>query len=270
MTVGRLSRATLVVVLVLGVLIPFAWVLRVALKPTDGYVSDPAGLGGGFTLSNFTDAWSSGGLGSAIANSLLVVPLGAVIATTLSTLAGYGLAKLPFPGAKIVRGVIVAGIAVPLAAIVIPEFDQGLAIGYVNSRPGLSLVYGTFFACWGTLFMESYMVGIPDELLESGQMDGANTVQSFVRLVLPLAAPAIITVLMLNVFLQWSELILALVMLPNNPTITVAIAQFSTQFYTGGPLTAAGMIIVAAPIFVLFLVGQRWIRRAVFAGAVKG
>ncbi|MDO8188011.1 carbohydrate ABC transporter permease [Conexibacter sp. JD483] len=256
----------------LAVVLPLLWVVRVALKPTDDYIGDPGSFGGGWTLENFGHAWSNGGIGDALFNSLRIVPLGAVLATVLATLAGYGLSKMLFPGRRFVFGIAVATMTLPLAALVIPLFDEGLRLGYVDSRFGLSLIYATLFAPWGTLFLASYFRGLPDELLESAQVDGAGTLRAFWSIAVPLALPAIATVLILNVFLQWSELILALVMLPDSSkqTITVAIAQFSGQFRTGGPLTAAGMIMAAAPVMVVFLLGQRWLRAGVTAGAVKG
>jgi ABC-type glycerol-3-phosphate transport system permease component len=119
--------------------------------------------------------------------------------------------------------------------------------------------------------MASYFRGLPDELIESARIDGARIDQVFVRVAVPLARPAVVTVLLINVFVQWSELVLALVLLPDadKQTATVAIATFSTQFRTGGPLTAAGIIIVSAPIFVLFLLGQRSLRTGLLAGGLK-
>jgi ABC-type glycerol-3-phosphate transport system permease component len=256
----------------LSVVVPLLWVVRVALKPPEDHIGNPASLGGGWTLGNFADAWGTGGLGEALWNSLRIVSLGALVATALATLAAFALAKLRFPGKRLVWACVLATLTLPLAALVIPLFDEGLRIGYVDSRLGLSLVYGAIFAPWATVFLHSYFQALPDELLESAQIDGAGVLRAFVSIAVPLAAPAIGTVLVLNVFLQWSELILALVMLPGEgkQTVTVAIANFSSQFRTGGPLTAAGMILAALPIIVVFLVGQRWLRADVFSGAVKG
>jgi ABC-type glycerol-3-phosphate transport system permease component len=256
----------------LAVIVPLAWVIRVALKPREDYIGDPGSLGGGWTLENFSLAWSTGGIGDALVNSLRIVPLGAVLATALATLAGYGLARLAFPGGRVVWALAIGTMTLPLAALVIPLFDEGLRLGYVDSRLGLSAIYGTLFAPWGTLFLHSYFKGLPGELLESAQVDGAGPLRAFWLIAVPLALPAIASVLIINVFLQWSELILALVMLPDaqKQTVTVAIAQFSTQFRTGGPLTAAGMIVAAAPIVAIFLAGQRWLRAGVLTGAVKG
>jgi ABC-type glycerol-3-phosphate transport system permease component len=268
---GRVA-AVVMALAALSVVVPLLWVVRVALKPPEDHVGNPGGLGGGWTLQNFGDAWSTGGLGDALLNSVRIVGLGALVATVLATLAGYALAKLRFPGKRVVWAGVLMTMTLPLAALVIPLFDEGLRLGYVDSMLGLSLIYGTLFAPWATVFLHSYFRGLPDELIESAQIDGASVFRAFRSIAVPLAAPAIATVLILNVFLQWSDLILALVLLPDTEkqTVTVAIANFSSQFRTGGPLTAAGMMIAAAPIVLLFLLGQRRLRSGILGGAVKG
>jgi ABC-type glycerol-3-phosphate transport system permease component len=255
----------------ISIVVPLVWVARIAFKPTREYIGDPAGWTGGFTTQNFHDAWGIGRLGHSMLNSLAVVPLGAVGATLLGTMAGFALAKLTFTGKRLVWIAIVLTLTMPLAALALPLFDLALRAGIVNSRLGLSLIFAAIFAPWGSLFMYSYFRGLPDELLESAQVDGAGTFRAFATIAVPLALPAIVTTVLLNIFLQWSELILSLVMLQDNAkqTVTVAIAQFSSQYRTVGPVTAAGMIIASVPILTLFLFGQRWLDSDIFTGGVK-
>jgi ABC-type glycerol-3-phosphate transport system permease component len=134
------------------------------------------------------------------------------------------------------------------------------------------IVYGAFFASWTSLFFFSFFRDLPGDLLEAASLDGATATQSFRSIALPLAAPAIAVGFVLNVFLQWSELLLGLIMLPSGDvrTAMTAVASFSTQFRTGGPLTAAATIIVALPIFLLFLGAQRWLKTEIFGGSLKG
>jgi ABC-type glycerol-3-phosphate transport system permease component len=265
------ARATIVLVAVLAVALPLLWTMRVALRPIDSFIGDPAGLGGGVTLRNFSDAWSAG-LGHALLNSLLIVGLGSVVATALAALAGYGLAKEEMPGKRVVVAIAVLTLVVPLSSLAIPLFDESLQLGLLDSRPALGLMYGALFGSWGALFLRAYYASLPDELIDAAKVDGAGSWRTFVAIALPLAAPAIATVLVLNIFIQWSELLLALVMLPTteNQTASAVLAQMSTQFRAGGPLTAAGLFITVVPIVAAFAASQRWLRAEVFSGAVKG
>ncbi len=262
----------------LAVLFPLLWVLRTATKTDAEFISSPASIGGTITLDNFAAAWGSVDLGGAIGDSLLITLPGAALATFLGVLAGYAFAKLPVPGRRALIALAVGGLTIPIAALVIPQFDQALwlrdAIGvsYVDSVWGVALVYGAFFASWSSLFFFSWFRDLPADLLEASWIDGATAFQTFRRIALPLAVPAIAVGFVLNVFLQWSEVLLGLIMLPSGEATTAmtAIASFSTQFRVGGPLTAAATIIVALPIFILFLVAQRWLRTEIFGGSVKG
>lgn len=271
---GRTAQIVARVVVALAmfaVIGPLVWVVRVALRPQAAFLTDPAGFGGGVTLHNLADAWSIGGLGDALLGSARVVVPGALLATALAATAGWGIAGYRFRGRGLLTGVMVAAMFLPLAALVMPLFDQGVRLHVVGHRWWLSLVYGTVFAPWGTLFLRSVFLSVPDDIREAATIDGAGSLRVFTSIVLPISKHALATTFVINVFLQWSELILALLLLPAADTtmVSVAIAQFSTQFRTGGPLTAAGLVIGVAPIVALFVVAQRWLRAGAMAGALK-
>lgn len=268
----RWSARLVMAVAVVAVLFPLAWVVRVATKTEDGFIREPASLAGEITLANFGAAWSAVDLGGAIRDSLSITIPGALLATLVGTLAGYAFAKLRLPARRLLMGLAVGGLTIPVAALVVPQFDQALDLGYLDTHIGLIVVYGSFFASWTSLFFYSFFRDLPDDLLEAAAIDGATAGQGFRRIALPLAAPAIAVGFVLNLFLQWSELLLGLIMLPSGDvrTAMTAVASFSTQFRTGGPLTAAAAIIVAIPIFLLFIGAQRWLRTEIFGGSIKG
>jgi multiple sugar transport system permease protein len=270
--VGRWSARAVMAIAVAAVLFPLFWVLRVATKTEDAFIREPSGIGGEVTLGNFVAAWNAVDLGGAIIDSLSITIPGALVSTILGTLAGYAFAKLRLPARRVLMGLAVGGLTIPVAALAIPQFDQALEFGYLDTRLGLVIVYGAFFASWTSLFFFSFFRDLPGDLLEAAALDGATATQSFRAIALPLAAPAIAVGFVLNVFLQWSELLLGLIMLPSGDirTAMTAVASFSTQFRTGGPLTAAATIIVAAPIFLLFLAAQRWLKTEIFGGSLKG
>jgi ABC-type glycerol-3-phosphate transport system permease component len=268
---GGVGRRLVVAIAVLTVVFPLGWVVRLATRPEESYLADPSGLGGGFTFQNFSEAWTTGDLGQTTLNTLRVVPAGALLATLVAVLAGFSFAKLNPPAKNLLIAFVVLAIAVPLPAIIIPLFEQGLRWHFTNSYLGLVLVFGALFAPWGTYFFYSYFHSVPDGLIDSARVDGATELRLFTRIALPLAKPAIATVLVINVLAQWSNLLLALVMLPDpeKQTVIVSIALYSGQYRTGGPVMAAGMLIAALPMILLFAAGQRYMRAGAFAGAVK-
>jgi len=274
----RWTSRVVMVAACLAVIFPLLWVVRIALKTDPGFLADPSGIGGDFTLDNFASAWNAVDLGGAITTSLLITIPGAALATALGVLAGYAFAKLPVPARRLLIALAVGGLTIPVAALVIPAFDQALEVAdlfgssYLDTTWGLTLIYGAFFSSWSALFFFSYFRDLPADLIEAASLDGASVFQTFRRVALPLAGPAVAVGFVLNVFLQWSEVLLGLIMLPGGKqqTAMTAIASFSTQFRVGGPLTAAAAIIVALPIFALFLVAQRWLKTEIFGGSIKG
>lgn len=253
------------------VLGPILWVVRVALKPERDYIGAPASIGGGWTAQNLVTAWTSGGMASAILHSTITVAVGATLAVTLAACSGFALARYRFGGRALMIVLTTAALFLPVAALVIPLFEVMQTLGILGSLPWLGVVYGVLFSAWATVFMRSYFTQLPSEVFEAADVDGAGPVRQFVSIALPMAKPALATAFILTCFLQWSELLLALLLLPagDTPTVAVAIAQFATQFRTAGPLTAAAMIVGTIPVLLLFLVGQRWLQAGALSGAVK-
>jgi ABC-type glycerol-3-phosphate transport system permease component len=268
---GGLLRLGLVACAVSAVILPLLWTIRIALKPLGAYTRHPSGIGGGFTFANFSSAWTAGLLGEGFKNSFLIVPAGALLATVVATLAGFALNKLEVPARKLVAIVVILGIGVPIPAVALPLFDQNLRLGIVDWRLGLVFVYGAIFASWGTLFMSAYFGNVPGSLIESARLDGATTFGVFRRIAVPLAAPAVVSVFVINFFIMWAELLLALVLLPSEgkKTVEIALAAFSTQYETGGPTAAAAALMAAGPVFLLFAASQRYLAKGLLTGAVK-
>lgn len=256
---------------VAAVLLPLAWVIRLAFRPLSEYTGDPTGIDGGVTFENIQTAWEAG-IGNGLLTSALVVPLGALIATVLATVTGYALAKEEVPFRRAITGLIVATIAVPLTSLAVPVFDQALQFGYLGSRPALGVVYGVLFTGWGVLFMTSYYSALPDELLEAARCDGAGRFRTMIEIAFPISVPAMISIFVVNMFSMWSELIVGLILLPttSQQTAAVVLAQFATQYRSGGPVTAAAMLIMIMPMVIAFFLCQRWLKAEILGGAVKG
>lgn len=268
---SRLMSGVIIALAVAIVLGPLLWVVRVALRPVNEFIIAPTDLGGTWTLDNIITAIVVGGMGSAVLNSLVVISIGAPLAVLLGSMTGYALARFRFVGKGLVAAAVSIALFLPMAALVMPLFNLALDFGILNSLPWLAVIYGVIFSSWVTLFLRSYFIQLPSEIFEAARVDGAGSIRTFVSIALPMAKPALATALILSCFVQWSELLLALLLLPNGdtPTATVGIAQFSSQYRTGGPQTAAAMLVGTLPILLLFLVGQRWLQAGTLSGSVK-
>ena len=120
--------------------------------------------------------------------------------------------------------------------------------------------------------LTNFFKTIPHEIVESALIDGASLLDILVRIVLPLSAPALVTMIVVNALWVWNDLLIALILLPddNLRTLMVGITLFGGRFSNDVPVAVAGMLMAALPMFLLYVVGQRYFIHGMVAGAIKG
>jgi alpha-glucoside transport system permease protein len=226
----------------------------------------------GFTLESYQTVLDTEGIAPSILNSLLISVPATVLQVTISLFAGYAFAWMRFPGRDLFFFVIVGLLVVPIQMTFIPV---------LRIFAGLHLA-GTFLAVWlahtgyglpfQTYLLRSYIGSLPKEVFESADIDGANHVTKFWRLVVPMSVPAIAANVIFVFLGVWNDLLVALVFLGQgaNRPLTVIVAQLTTSLGGGWQfLTAAAVIQMTLPLLV-FLGLQRYFVRGISAGAVKG
>jgi len=196
------------------------------------------------------------------------VPLGVLLAAMV----GYALSKLDFPFRNAVLFAVVLGMTVPIYIAIVPLFTMLRQAGMTDSILGIIPPYLAFGLPLQVLILQSFFRRVPDELIEAARIDGAGDVRIFVRLVLPLSVPALVTVGILDGVATWNELFLALSLLSSegNRTIPLGLLNFQGQFATNYTGLAAGVLIAVVPILVLYMLLQKWIVGGLTAGATKG
>lgn len=227
------------------------------------------------TLYNFRELFSgSSDFPMLFANSLIVVISTVVVCITVGLLAAYSLSK--FQWSKLLVGSLLAAILliqlVPPVALA-PSFYVILNnIGLYDSRIGLILVNTIFNLPFAIFLMKAYFDGVSDELREAALVDGSTELGTFLKVMLPLAAPGVAAVAILVAILTWNEFLMALSLTstPNAQTITVGIATFIQPYQIlYGEMTAASSI-ASMPIILLAVVAHRYIVAGLTTGAVKG
>jgi len=251
-------------------LAPILWIVGLALRSgADVYSRSivPRAL----RPENFLDAWDQFGMGVLFLNSILVTVASVVVAVILSVFAAYGFARLRFRGSEVLFLLILLGLMIPPAALIIPLFVEIRTMGLYDTHVGLSLVYVAFGLPLSILVLRSFFAAIPKELLEAARIDGASEWRILFQVVVPLAKAPIATVSILMFLFCWNDFFLALVLLrdASSYTLPVGIAQFIGQYSTPYELVAAAVLIVAVPVFILYLVLHRQFEQGVAEGAVK-
>lgn len=256
--------------LALSCLYPIFFAVNTALKDNRGYILDRFGVTWQPSFDNFVTAWGRARFSEYFLNSVTVT-LGAVFLLLLTaSLAGFALAVLRFPYRRTVFVVILAALMIPVQVVLVPFYQTIIALNLLNTRIGLILSYTAFFLPFSVYLMTAFYAGLPRELTEAARIDGARFWQVWWYVMLPMGAPALITLGILNTLYCWNDVLISLLVLQNERTLMVGITALRGEYTTNVPLLAAGIVLAAAPIVVIYLIFQRRIVAGIAAGAVKG
>jgi raffinose/stachyose/melibiose transport system permease protein len=190
----------------------------------------------------------------------------------VATPAAYAIARLALPGGRAIFIAILAMMMVPAQTTVIPLFLIVRDLGLLNSRLGLVLVYAATGAAFSIFVLRSFFLSIPTELEDAALCDGANRVQAFVHIVLPLARPGLATVAIFQGMEIWNEFFLAFIFIrdPGRQTIPLGLVEFFSRYQSEWVLYFAALTTISLPVIVLYVAMQRQFIQGLTAGALKG
>jgi multiple sugar transport system permease protein len=254
-------------------LLPVLWILSLSLKPTST-VKDGKLIPSSLTLDNYRGIFRGDFFSSALINSVGIGLTTTAIAVVIGAMAAYAVARLEFPGKRLLIGVVLLISMFPAISLVTPLFNIERRVGLFDTWPGLIIPYITFALPLAIYTLSAFFREIPWDLEKAAKMDGATSAQAFRKVIAPLAAPGIVTTAILVFIFAWNDLLLALSLTATNAAITapVAIANFtgSSEFEEPTGSIAAGAMVITVPIIVFVLVFQRRIVAGLTSGAVKG
>ena len=253
--------------------LPVLWILSLSLKPSS-MVKDGKLIPSSVTLENYRGIFRGNLFSSALVNSVGIGVLTTVIAVVIGGMAAYAVARLEFPGKRLLIGAVLLISMFPAISLVTPLFNIERRIGLFDTWLGLIIPYITFALPLAIYTLSAFFREIPWDLEKAAKMDGATPGQALRKVIVPLAAPGIVTTAILVFIFAWNDLLLALSLTATKAAITapVAIANFtgSSQFEEPTGSIAAGAMVITVPIIVFVLVFQRRIVAGLTSGAVKG
>lgn len=268
---GRLGVWLIFAAIAASALYPLFFLTATALRTPADYSSSPGGLPGSLTAANVSDAFSTVHIGHLALDSLYVVVPAVCLITAISCLAAYALVHFDFPLSKAALLFVVALMALPPTALLIPIFKVILDAGLLNQRLGLILAYTALNLPFSIYLLASFMRSVPTELLNAAKIDGAGPLRTLWSVVIPLVRPGLLTLVTLNFLFLWNEFLFSLVILQSeaNRTIMVGIAQFQGHFEKNFGIVCAGLLLSMVPPLLIFAFFQRDLARGLTAGAVK-
>jgi len=256
--------------LALSCLYPMFFAVNNALKTRHDYLQDRFGLALHPTFDNFVQAWTRAHLDQYFLNSVIATIGAVLLLTVVSSLSGFALAVLRFPYRRFLFVVILSSLMIPVQVVLVPYMRTMLALNLINTHIGLILSYTAFFLPFSVYMMTAFYSGLPRELIEAARIDGANLLQVWWYVMVPLGMPALVTLGIINTLNCWNDILIALLTMQKNRTLMVGISALKGQYSDQIPLFTAGIVIAAAPIVILYVIFQRRIVSGIAVGAVKG
>jgi multiple sugar transport system permease protein len=262
-----------VVLIMIFCLFPFYWLINTSLK-TGSDLSTAKLVPPHPTLDNYSSIFRNDDFIKALRNSAIISLTTTVVALVIGSFAAYALARLRFPMKFLLLAVILSITTFPPIAIAAPVFKFWTDIGLYNSYLGLILPDLTFTLPLTIYILTSFFREIPRELEEAALVDGATYFQSFYKVVIPLAAPGLVTAGLLAFIFVWNEFLFAITLTSSadRRPVPAAIAFFtgSSQFEIPLGTISAASVVVTVPLIALVLIFQKRIVAGLTAGAVKG
>jgi trehalose/maltose transport system permease protein len=281
-TINRVIFWFIVVLIFFYMVFPFYWAINSALKteaqlqmtPATFVPRDPVTNAFSPTLQNFGAVFRNGTFLLGLRNSIIVAVSTTVLALLVGSFAAFALGKLRFRGKTPSLYLILAMTMFPQVAVLAGLYAVINALG-LPAIPSMILSYMLFTLPFTVWVLASFFKGLPLEIMQSAQVDGATPFQTFYMILLPLTAPALVTTGLLAFISAWNEYLFALTFTSIQPqarTVTVAIALFTGEIARQEPFgeIMAAAVVVTVPLIILVLIFQKQIVAGLTAGAVKG
>jgi trehalose/maltose transport system permease protein len=262
-----------IIIIFVASLVPVVWILMLSLK-TPATATDGSFIPHAWTLSNYSDIFKLGTFTSALRNSIGIGLIATLLAVALASSAAYAIARLDFPGKRVILAVALGVAMFPQISLVGPLYNLWRQIGLYDTWPGLIIPYMTFALPLSIYTLSAFFREIPWELEQAAQVDGATPFQAFRKVIVPLATPGIVTTFIIVFIICWNDFVFAISLTSTSraQTVPAAISSFPgvSQFTVPYGDIAAAAVVVTIPVMLLVLIFQRRIVAGLTAGAVKG
>jgi len=250
---------------------PFLWMMSASVKPNGKVFSGLGLIPTKWFFSNYVAAWRDAHIQQYFINTVIITLASVVIVVVTTSTMGYVLGRIPFPGKKILIGLLACLVLIPQGYTIIPILDLITALHLDGSRLGVILAESGTAHIIQLLLYAGFFRQLPRELDESARMDGAGFYRTFVQIYLPLAKPVTATVIILQFIASWNDFLVPLVLTLSRPdlrTLAVGVYSFQGENLTNYSTMAAASTISLVPVIIVFLALQRYFVEGM-AGAVK-
>jgi len=251
-------------------LAPFIWMVSASFMH-DGHASvfPPRFLPDEFTLTQYETLFSRLDVSRNLLNSFVLSVIVTIVSLVFNSMAGFAFAKYRFAGKEAIFKLLLSSMVIPAQVTMLPLFLMLKEFGFLNTYmaiiiPGLANVFGIFL-------IRQYVMAIPDSLIESARIDGATDFQIYYKIIVPLAAPVMVTLAIFTFMGTWNDFLWPLIVLNDSDmyTLPVALANLMGEHTKDPELMMAGSVITILPVMLIFLVLQKYYIKGIMMGSVK-
>ncbi|WP_367568132.1 carbohydrate ABC transporter permease [Lacrimispora sp.] len=251
-------------------LMPIVWVMASSLKNAGELFSWPPSLfGKNPSLDNYRKALEEGSFGVYFFNTVFTSLTATFLTVVVNVMSGYAFAKYHFKGEKLLFGVVLATLMIPLEVIMIPIFKVIVATGLYNSLWGL--IIPAVASPTAVFLVRQYYTGIPDAYMEAARIDGASELSILMRVMLPLAKPVVSVLCIFSFMWRWNDYLWPKLVINSKEryTIQLALANYSGEYSVDWNSLLAMSVISMIPVILVFITLQKYIIGGMTAGGVK-
>ncbi|WP_373886476.1 carbohydrate ABC transporter permease [Sinomonas sp. ASV322] len=274
LTLHRTLSRAIIVVIVVAQVYPLAWLFLTSLRTEQDFAAgNPFALPSALTLDNFSRAFATGNLGLNILNSFIVTMGANVLIVVLGMMAAYAIQVLGFRLSKLVRGVFLMGIIVPVQIALVPLFIDYSKVGLLDTYQSMIVPLAGFALPMSVYLFSSFFEYIPRETYEAASLDGAGPYRIFGLITLPLSLNTVVTVVLVNSIFIWNDFIFAntFVLTEGLKTIPLGLQNYiGAMGKTDWTATFAAVCVTVTPLLLVFLVLNKAMIQGLEAGASKG
>lgn len=268
------------------IIIPVGWVFMASLKTNpEFYGRSPWTLPDGFYLQNFVDAFREANMGTYMLNSVIVTVLSLILLLIIALPAAYVLSRYRFKGSKLLNTIFMAGLFVNVNYIVVPIFlmlvDGNSMLAQFNLPPFLlnnlfvlALIYASTHLPFTIYLLSGYFATIPTDYEEAAFVDGSSYFNTMIKVMLPMARPAVITIVLFNFLAFWNEYIISMTLMTKDQYKTLPVGLMNLvsvqRAATNYGQLYAGLVIVMLPTLILYMLVQKRLTQGMSLGGLKG
>lgn len=271
--IGRFFFWVALLIYLAWVIFPFYWQVATSLRPdAEMYGKHVSLIPQTLIFDHYRTELDRYQFGVRLRNSIIVASITTILTLIVSSLGAFSVTRMRYPGRAALARSILLVYLIPGSLLFIPLYIIMYRVGLANTLQSLIVTYLTFSVPFCTWMLMGYFRGIPIDMEEAAMIDGCTRLQSFYKILLPLAGPGLVAAGIFSFTLAWNEFLYALVFITSSELQTVPVGLAShivADIYMWGPLMA-GATMAAVPVVILYIVAQRALVQGLFAGSVRG